>query len=185
MPGESSVPTNVEIKAKVADLDRLRHTVVQIASGPRETIRQEDVFFRTPRGRLKLRIFADGLGELIYYERPDTARSKQSHYQIHRTAEPLPLRHLLSAALGETVTVKKTREVYLVGQTRIHLDEVDQLGPFLELEVVLRPGQDPEEGRAIASDLMEKLQVHASDLVPCAYADLLVGRSPEGASADG
>jgi predicted adenylyl cyclase CyaB len=156
---------------------------MQIATEPCETLNQEDVFFRTHKGRLKLRIFTHSLGELIYYERPDTTGSKQSNYQIHRTSKPLELRELLAAALGETITVKKKREVYIEGQTRIHLDEVDELGAFMELEVVLRPGQDPDEGRSIASDLMEKLGVDECDLVPCAYVDLL-SEPEQGAAAD-
>ena len=178
------MPSNVEIKARVTDLNRLRRAAMQIATDPCQTMGQEDVFFHTATGRLKLRIFDEGSGELIYYERPDMTGAKQSNYQIHRTSEPLQLRQLLSAALGETVTVKKKREVYMVGQTRIHLDEVDGLGPFMELEVVLAPGQDSEEGRTIASDLMQKLGVNESDLVPCAYADLLLSRAEQEDAVD-
>ena len=178
------MPSNIEVKAKVSDLNRLRRTAMQIATGTCQTLYQEDVFFRAPKGRLKLRIFTESSGELIFYERPDSSGSKQSNYQIHGTSKPLELRRLLAAALGETITVKKKREVYMVGQTRIHLDEVDELGTFVELEVVLSPGQDPEEGRGIASDLMEKLGVNESDLVPCAYADLLSTRAEQDAGAD-
>jgi len=173
------VPTNIEIKARVSDLNRLRQVAGQIATEPCQLLHQEDVFFRTRRGRLKLRTFAEGSGELIYYERPDTRASRQSWYRIHGTSRPLELRQMLAAALGETVTVKKKREVYMAGQTRIHLDEVDDLGTFMELEVVLGAGQDPEEGRGIAADLMEKLGITESDLVPCAYADLLLSRTPQ------
>ncbi len=156
---------------------------MQLATEPCQALNQEDVFFRTHTGRLKLRILTDGFGELIHYERPDTSGSKQSTYQIHETSKPLELRQLLAAALGETITVKKRREVYVVGQTRIHLDEVDELGSFMELEVLLSPSQDPEEGRLIVSDLMEKLGVNESDLVPCAYADLLLNEAEQGAAA--
>ena len=167
------MPSNIEIKDKIGDLNRLRRAAMQIATGKCQTLHQEDVFFRSQMGRLKLRIFPEGSGELIFYERPDTSGSKQSNYQIHGTSKPLELRRLLAAALGETITVKKKREVYMEGQTRIHIDEVDELGTFMELEVVLSPGQDSEEGRDIASDLMEKLGINESDLVPCSYADLL------------
>jgi len=136
-------------------------------------LQQEDVFFHVRKGRLKLRIFSDSSGELIQYERPDVHEAKLSHYQIHSTSKPLELRKLLADALGEVVTVKKKREVYMVGQTRVHLDEVDELGTFLELEIVLSPGQTPEEGNGIATGLMEKLGIKESDLIPCAYADLL------------
>lgn len=161
----------------VKEPDRLRSIVKRITTEPSQTLHQEDIYFRVRRGRLKLRIFADDLGELIHYERPDAKGPRQSDYQIHETSRPLELRKLLSDALGETVIVKKKRQVYLLGQTRIHLDEVDELGTFIELEVVLSPYQTPEEGRSIASDLMEKLVINESDLVPCAYADLLQNKT--------
>ncbi len=164
--------SNIEVKAKVRELDQFRCIAMRMATEPLQTLHQEDIFFRVRTGRLKLRIFSDGTGELIQYERPDISGAKQSNYQIHRTSKPLELRKILSEALGETATVKKKREVYIVGQTRIHLDEVDTLGTFVEVEVVLSPGQSPDEGRRIASDLMDRLGIKESDLVPCAYADL-------------
>ena len=178
--GNRELPSNIEIKATVREPDQFRRIAMRIATEPCQTLHQEDVFFRVRKGRLKLRIFSDGSGELIQYERADTSGAKQSDYQIHCTSKPLELRKLLAAALGETVTVKKKREVYMAGQTRIHLDEVDELGTFMELEVVLSPDQTPEEGRSIASDLMEKLGIQESDLVPCAYADLLQDKAEQG-----
>ena len=81
----------------------------------------------------------------------------------------------MAQALGVTQTVVKTRALYLVGQTRVHLDSVDGLGDFLELEVVLRPGQDSAEGQAIAAELMGRLGVRTDDLCATAYADMLEG----------
>lgn len=72
-----------------------------------------------------------------------------------------------------TQTVVKTRVLYLVGQTRVHLDSVDGLGDFLELEVVLRPGQEVADGQAVAADLMERLGIRDVDLCSTAYADML------------
>ena len=178
------MPSNIEIKARVRDLSALRHNAAQLAMGPSRILHQEDVFFRTPHGRLKLRIFPDGSGQLIQYERPDTIHCKQSDYRIHETSDPASLRASLAAALGETITVTKKREVFLVGQTRVHLDEVEGLGSFMELEVVLRPDQDPEEGRSIATALMAKLGVRESDLVSCAYADLLAAERSADPSDD-
>ena len=78
-----------------------------------------------------------------------------------------------AAALGVGITVTKCRFLYLVGQTRIHLDEVEGLGAFLELEVVLKPGQSEQEGRQIADQIMREMEVTEADLVACAYVDLL------------
>ena len=178
------MPSNIEIKARVSKLEQLRSIVKGIATEPCQTLHQEDVFFQTATGRLKLRILSATTGELIQYERPNTGDAKLSSYQIYKTSKPGALRRLLATALGETITVKKKRELYQVGQTRIHLDEVHELGTFMELEVVLSPNQAPEEGRRIASELMEKLGINESDLVPCAYADLLLSKAEQGVAAE-
>ena len=60
------------------------------------------------------------------------------------------------------------------------LDEVEELGPFVELEVVLRPGQGTADGARIAERLMGELGIDERDLVPQAYVDLL---APAAASA--
>lgn len=165
--------SNIEVKARVGDLERVETIASTLSDKPCEVLHQEDTFFNTPQGRLKLRQFGDRPGELIYYERPDQGEAKQSHYLIYPTAVPKELGQLLAAALGQRVVVKKTRHLYLAGQTRIHLDRVEGLGEFVELEVVLQPGQDPEEGYRIAQGLMEQLGIQPDQLVAGAYADLL------------
>jgi predicted adenylyl cyclase CyaB len=122
---------------------------------------------------LKLRIFSDDRGELIYYERSDQAGPKRSQYFISRTGEPRQLLIVLESAFGIRGIVRKKRWLYMVDNTRIHLDEVDGLGSFLELEVVLSPGQRTEDGQAIAAELMAKLGIVETDLVSGAYIDLL------------
>jgi adenylate cyclase class IV len=167
------VPSNVEIKARANDPARLRHLAETLSDHPPEVIRQRDTFFHCPAGRLKLREFSDTTAELIFYARADTAGSKQSHYLIARTSAPSELRAVLAAAHGVRGTVVKTRVLLLAGQTRIHLDAVEGLGDFVELEVVLRPGQPAEDGHRIARELMAALEIHEADLVAGAYLDLL------------
>ncbi|HUF37404.1 MAG TPA: class IV adenylate cyclase [Anaerolineales bacterium] len=167
--------TNIEIKARLRDPDRTTRLAEDLAGAPPEVIEQEDTFFRTPAGRLKMRVFASGEGELIHYERPDSEGPKASHYRIFRTAEPERLRTLLEAALGIRGIVRKSRRLYLTGQTRIHLDRVEGLGEFVELEVVLEEGQDPAEGVRIAEEMMGRLGIGDADLVEGAYIDLMDG----------
>jgi predicted adenylyl cyclase CyaB len=178
------MPANIEIKAVVSDLERTELTAENLTDSPCQTIQQEDVFFSANAGRLKLRILSEAAGELIFYERPDSIEPKQSDYQILETTNPAQLRRVLGASLGESVIVKKTRRVYLVGQTRIHLDDVEGLGDFIEFEVVLRPGQDPSEGHAIAEDLMRRFGLERQDLIPCAYADLLREKAEPGGGGE-
>src|SRR5205807_9335533 len=113
--------------------------------GPVE-IAQDDMFFACRRGRLKLRVFSSSAGELIFYQRPDQAGPKESSFVVTPTASPDSLREALSRAYGEAGRVRKHRTLYLVGRTRIHLDRVDDLGEFLELEVVLSEDEPADAG---------------------------------------
>ena len=123
---------NVEIKARATDLERQIRIAERFADGPPETIRQEDVFFTCPEGRLKLRCFPDGRGQLIYYERPDKAGPKKSAYAIAPVERADPLRETLARALGAVGVVRKARTLLRVGPTRIHFDSVENLGDFIE-----------------------------------------------------
>jgi predicted adenylyl cyclase CyaB len=165
---------NVEIKAKVAELAVVREVVEGLADSGLMELEQKDTFFVCPRGRLKLRRFAGcSQAELIYYERSKSSGPKESCYIVHPTADPDSLRDVLAASLDVRGVVRKRRTVYLVGQTRVHLDQVEGLGEFVELEVVLQPGQDSSDGVAIARELMEKLGISPSQLIDRAYIDLL------------
>ena len=164
---------NIEIKARVRDNDRLLKTVVRLSDSPEEILQQEDIFFNVPQGRLKLRIFSDSRGELIFYQRDDHPQPKASNYFISKVSDPHSLHEVLSMALGVRGVVKKKRRLFLVDQTRVHLDEVEGLGHFVELEVVLRENQPEEEGRRIAQDLMQQLEINESDLLTGAYVDMM------------
>jgi predicted adenylyl cyclase CyaB len=168
-----SMPANIEIKARVKDLPALRRRAESVSDTPVQVIPQEDTFFNAPQGRLKLRQLGPQRGQLVYYQRGDSNGPKRSDYLIAETADPAALKAALSAALGVRGVVRKTRFLYLAGQTRIHLDQVEGLGDFMELEVVMRPDQTDTEGQAIAADLMVKLGVSESDLLEGAYMDLL------------
>ena len=167
------MPTNVEIKAMVTDLPALRERVERISDTPGEEIYQQDTFFAVSHGRLKLRILSPERGELIYYERSDGRDPKPSHYLISRTSEPAALHAVLAASLGVVGTVRKKRMLYLVGNTRVHLDEVEGLGTYMELEVVLDAGESTSRGEEVARNLMNSLGIDASDLVRVAYVDLI------------
>jgi predicted adenylyl cyclase CyaB len=164
---------NIEIKARARDFQTQAARAAGLSMRAPEHLVQEDTFFNTPCGRLKLRIFENGAGELIQYDRDDSAGPKESRYAFFRTREPASLKGVLAEALGIRAVVRKKRTVYFSGQTRIHLDQVQGLGQFIELEVVLEPGQDIEYGTAVARDLMWKLGVHEEDLIATAYVDML------------
>ena len=167
------MPRNVEIKAKIRDLLQLRTRAQSIAdSGPFE-IQQDDTFFVCHNGRLKLRIFSESHGELIFYRRDDSPNPKESQYVITPTSAPYELREMLVLSLGECGRVRKQRTLFLAGNTRIHLDEVEGLGAFMELEVVLSGRETVAQGIETAHRVMQQLGVSNQDLVDRAYVDLL------------
>ncbi len=168
------MPTNIEIKARARDFSGIRSRAEALTDTPVQVIPQEDTFFTVEKGRLKLRVrSSDDPAQLIYYERADQGGPKRSDYQIFETSDPQGLKQTLGRALGIRGVVRKTRYLYMVGQTRVHLDDVEGLGQFMELEVVMRPGQADADGQAIAQDLMKKLGVDSSDLLEGAYMDLI------------
>jgi predicted adenylyl cyclase CyaB len=167
------MPANIEIKARSKKFNALREQLAVLSGGPPELLLQEDTFFHSPNGRLKLRVLQSGPAQLIHYDRPDQQGPKRSNYYIFETNDPENLKTTLSRAFGIRGVVRKERLLYLVGQTRIHLDRVEGLGHFIELEVVLKPGQSDDEGQAITRDLMAKLNISEEDLLESAYVDML------------
>jgi len=170
------MPANIEIKARVRDFAALQRRAAALSDTPVQVIPQEDTFFIVPRGRLKLRQLGEDRAQLVFYERPDQGGPKRSNYHIFETRDPDNLKTTLALALGVRGVVRKTRRLYLAGQTRIHLDDVEGLGQFMELEVVLRPGQSDTDGQAVATRLMQDLGVLPEDLLEGAYMDLLEGK---------
>lgn len=171
------MPRNTEIKAQVRDVAKLHEVAADLSQSNGEVLEQEDTFFNSQQGRLKLRIIKGKREELIYYERPDKEGPKCSDYvKVERQPGGLSndMKLLLSRSLGVKGTVKKTRTLYMVGQTRVHVDKVEGLGDFMELEVMLRDDQSLEDGEKIATDLQEKLGVKPEDLLTGAYMDMIL-----------
>jgi len=167
------MPSNIEIKAILRDRESVEAVAARLSDAGPELIYQEDYFFHCEGARLKLRILGTGQGELIRYERADVADTRCSRYLIARTPDPVTLLEILANTLGRTGVVKKQRTLYLIGQTRVHLDRVADLGDFLELEVALRPEQSETEGKIIADALLATFKIDRKDLVAEAYVDLL------------
>ncbi|QEG21849.1 class IV adenylate cyclase [Mariniblastus fucicola] len=171
------MPTNIEIKFRVDDLDRIESNAAAIADRGPELLVQEDVFFNADSGRLKLRKFDDGSAELIAYHRSDSDSIRESRWYAYRTEDPASLQAALAMTVGQGVTVFKRRTLFLVGQTRVHLDRVESLGEFVELEVVLGDNDSQEHGLTIANELAQRLGLESAERISVAYADLLAANS--------
>jgi predicted adenylyl cyclase CyaB len=179
---------NVEMKARVRNLSSVLSRLEQMGAGkPTDTLKQADTYFNVPSGRLKLRELEDsngGRSELIFYNRPDEPGPKMSEYEIVALEDPDELKRLLTTALGVQAVVRKERSLFLIDITRIHLDQVEQLGSFLEIEVVMPENFLPERAESIAGKLIDDLGIAEAELVEGSYLDLMLeaGGTPPGSS---
>src|SRR5918911_5703523 len=164
---------NVELKARDPDPGRSVERCMALGAEDRGELRQRDTYFAAPHGRLKLREQEPGGAELIAYERADTAQARESRYRIAPVAEPDALRDALDAALGTTVVVDKRRRLFLWQGVRIHLDRVDELGAFVELEGVAPAGSDLAREAELVARLREELDIRDEAIESGSYADLL------------
>jgi len=165
---------NLEIKARCADLVEARRIAAAIATDHVGVDRQVDTYFKTDRGRLKLRESSLSGGQLVPYLRPDRNGPKRSDYRVIPVDDPPSLKALLSEILGVHRVVSKQREIFLYENVRIHLDRVDGLGTFLELEAVIdsSPSAEAEQHKKV-DWLMKELGVAEEDLLATSYEGLL------------
>ena len=166
---------NVELKARDPDPERSLARCRALGAEDRGVLAQRDTYFARARGRLKLREEEPGEPHLIAYERPHAAGARESRYRIAPVADGAALREALDAALGAIVVVDKRRRLFLWEGVRIHLDAVEALGAFIELEAVVEaPGGDGERERALVDRLRAELEISDDAIVPGSYADLLL-----------
>jgi predicted adenylyl cyclase CyaB len=136
-------------------------------------MRQEDTYFALEGKRLKLRINMPGRAELISYRRPDSLAPRLSRYTRLPQPDPWNAIATLSRRFKVRGIVKKRRTVYMIANTRIHLDTVIGLGQFVELEVILRRGWTVKIGMDIARDLADQLGLSQAKPIASSYIDLL------------
>jgi predicted adenylyl cyclase CyaB len=163
---------NLEIKATVDSLAAARRRLGVLEGATRHAIlRQTDWYFRVPKGRLKLRVVgANRDAELIAYVRPDKTGARTSEFQRLPTSDAAGTRRLLERMLGARGCVRKRREVWLYRNARIHLDTVEGLGRFIEIEVVITEGM--AQARALMKELRDVLGISAKDLIPGSYSNM-------------
>ncbi|HEV2873933.1 MAG TPA: cytidine deaminase [Thermoleophilaceae bacterium] len=165
---------NIEFKARDPQPARTLELALALGADDRGEIAQTDTYFSRARGRLKLREQQPGDAELIQYRRADAPGARESEYRRVATADAPALRDALDAALGTLVVVEKRRRLLLRENVRIHLDEVEGLGSFLELEAVTGPDADLAAERDKLERLRAELEIRDNALVPLGYSDLLL-----------
>lgn len=162
---------NVEYKAELRDLEMARATCRAVGAAYITTLHQTDTYFRVPSGRLKRRECTGEPTEWIFYDRSDESRPRLSSFTIYSDAQarerfgvnPLP----------ELVVVRKSRELYLIDNVRIHLDEVEGLGRFFELEALVSPGFPVPRCHAAVDRLRATFGPVLGEPLSVSYADLI------------
>lgn len=169
------MPVNIEIKARTSQAGLVRSVLKDQEATFIGTDLQTDTYFHVAHGRLKLR---EGNIEqnLIWYNRADEKGPKQSSFQLVDTRTVPAIKELLTAALGIKVIVAKSREIYYIGNVKFHIDQVQGLGSFVEIEAGNL--QDPSLSVATLQEqcnsFMVLFGIQAEDLLDCSYSDLML-----------
>jgi predicted adenylyl cyclase CyaB len=173
---------NLEIKATCPDPEAARKAARRLAGPPAATLHQVDTYFSIPTGRLKLREIDTTSAELIYYDRPDDPAVRISRYHIAPVTDPAALKRLLSAALGIRAVVRKRRELFLYENVRIHLDTVEKLGNFIELEAVLSGHVGQAESQPRLELVARALDIRPEQRLAGSYGELVLVDRPNGSN---
>jgi homotetrameric cytidine deaminase len=169
---------NVELKARDGNQEKTLAAALAHGAEDQGVLTQRDTYFAAREGRLKLREERRGDGPwsaiLIDYARADDPRARTSAYHLVDVADPAALKVALDTSLGTTVVVEKFRRLLLWQDVRIHLDEVDGLGTFVELEAVAPEGSDLSAEHRRVAELRRVLDIADDDVEATGYASLLL-----------
>lgn len=177
------MPQNIELKVACTseEFAAVRARLAERSLHSQESLQQADSYFRVAAGQLKLRVIESGSGfsaELIQYHREAKPGGRVSTYRRisvapHFAAE---LRSALRDALGILVNVRKTRIVAVWQSTRIHLDDVEDLGLFVEIETVLGNELDIASGELEFHYVVDWLGLARMTSIPGSYSDLMLAK---------
>ena len=169
---------NIEVKLRCPDLRAARAAALRLGARPHAEELQVDTYFTTRSGRLKLREIDGARAELIPYLRADAEGARRSDYRVIPVADGEGTRRLLAELLGVHRVVRKRREVLLWRNVRIHLDRVESLGDFLELEAVFDGSAESEaEQRSAVARLLRELGLADEPCIAGSYESLLATRA--------
>lgn len=169
---------NIEIKARTQKSHKQYQTLLDLGAKDLGVDHQTDTYFKVPKGRLKLRQ-GNIENSLIFYERQNSEGPKPSDVHLSRLPADTDLRPVLLAALGEKITVRKSRRILFIDHVKFHLDQVEGLGDFIEIEVIDKDkSMATKELQRQCNHYMQVLEIDAKDLVAESYSDLLVLGGP-------
>jgi adenylate cyclase class 2 len=170
---------NIEIKARCNDPQRIRRLLDENGADFKGTDHQMDTYFKIANGRLKLRQ-GNIENALIFYDRPNAAGPKRADVSLFRTdaAGAAQLYDILTCVLDVLVVVDKQREIYFIDNVKFHLDTVQGLGRFVEIEAIDESGSTGDEKlRAQCEHYTTLFGITETDLVNVSYSDMLLERN--------
>lgn len=162
---------NIEFKCELRDLVAARAQCRILGADRIGRMTQLDTYYRLPAGRLKKREVDGEPIEWIFYHRSDRLTPKMSHFKIY-SEEQARLRWGL-VSLRQWLCIRKRREVYLKENVRIHLDEVDRLGTFIEFEALVSPKFNVRICHEQIGRLRAEFAPVLGEVISGSYADLL------------
>ena len=165
------MPLNLELKIKVESHTKLINTLRRINAEKKGILRQKDIYYKTGKGLLKLRIEGNSY-TLIKYLRDEKGK-RWSNYELLRLEGKNPEKYLNDIFDVDTI-VEKKRILYLYKNTRIHLDEVERLGKFLELETLLVSTRKDAEERF--KEIIKLLDLDPTKQIKKSYKLLILGK---------
>lgn len=166
---------NIEIKAKCFHPEKVEAFLLSANARFEGIDYQKDTYFHVLHGRLKLRR-GNIENNLIFYKRSNQKGPKQSDFQLVKIEDVDTLESLLTHALGVKVIVEKKRKIYYLDNIKIHLDEVPNLGSFVEIEAGNKGYQEltPAKLRQQCESMIKAFDIRESDLIENSYSDLLL-----------
>jgi len=165
---------NIEIKARTSDPGRVRDLLTGNHADFKGIDQQTDTYFNVPEGRLKLRQ-GNIENALIYYTRSNQAGPKQSNCEVWPAADSNGLKSILENSLGILVTVTKTREIYFINNIKFHIDTVEELGNFIEIEASNKTADiSSEKLREQCQHFIELLGIREEEMIAHSYSDMLL-----------
>lgn len=165
---------NIEIKAQCQHPESIRQILINHQARFVGEDHQIDTYFNVEQGRLKLR---EGNIEhnLIHYNRSNQAGPKRSEVTLYQPQPKSTLKTLLTNALGIKIIVDKQRSIFFIDNVKFHLDQVKELGSFVEIEAIDKDGSIGEKKLLEqCQHYMDLFKIDQVDLIEVSYSDLLL-----------
>ena len=167
---------NIEIKAILREPAAVEKRIKQFTGNDISAVlHQTDTFYRSPFGRIKIRGINNNSTELIFYNRTNSAEVRKCRYYRFKLYFPKITKGLFKTFFGTRGKVEKERRLYFYGNTRIHIDRVNNLGSFIEFEYVVDEIHQEEKGYEVVNELMNNLGIKDEDVLSVSYIDMLIG----------